>query len=419
MTRRWLAAALAAGTLLGAAVVVARAAHGAPCDAAAGVGKLKITAPAAIQAGTPLAVTVRSAGPFDQDPRAVVALVGPHGPRTRLADLRGGTTTVHFDARETAAAGVGRIEARSCAGVATAAIRIEPGPAAEPVSALVGPKRVVADGRDWTLVLAIPRDRFGNALGEPASVTFLVQGPAGEPVETAVPVRDLVAWLRIPAGTTAGRFLAAARVGSTLGPRAEALATAGLPEPGFAITVEASPDGGPGSNLVRVTDLVDRHGNRVPDGTLVTLVVTDADGSRRILLGTIIDGSAKIEVQPSTTAGTMRLQLVVRGVASRPVELDVDGDGGTAPASARYEPSSAAIRVSIGPVLDPFGAYAPDGTSVDVTVTGPATFASVRTLRLRGGLAVVDIPVPPGAPGAYTVVVRAAGASMSTEVTVQ
>lgn len=147
-------------------------------------------------------------------------------------------------------------------------VTLRPGQPVTPLTLKVGARGVrVNRPRPPALVLH-PLDAQGNVTDLPVRV--LIERPDGVTLRPVVPVRHLTAWTFLPPGRVTGLLRVTAVTGEAAGEVGEVDL---LPGP----VVRASGPGGAGTDLPRVTDLLDELGNRVVDGEAM-LLEGQADG---------------------------------------------------------------------------------------------------------------------------------------------
>jgi len=359
--------------------------------AAPPAGSARISAPEAVDAGAGYDVEVRvppAAGAVDL---------------TLLDAYR--TTTLHLEAREGSASFRVRPADNTVAGLvtlvatgeglvqATAEVRVRAAEAAEPLVPLIGPRSIVADGVDFTMVSVLAGDRFGNPLPDGTALELVRRLPDGRAQADTVTVDHHVARGRLIAGTRAGEDAVTVSTGEVRGPERPFTEVAGLPV-AFRLVQDAGDPAEPeadGRTLVRVrTDtLVDQFANVMPDGTVVEFRLEGPDG-RATLQGITVGGRATVTFQAPTRPGPVAVQAwasdrasSVLTIASRPAVAALPG---------RARAVDGVVTVRVGPVLGRRGGYVPDGTVVRVlarqAATGGATSASA--VVAEGRIVLVD-----------------------------
>lgn len=275
--------------------------------------------------------------------------------------------------------------------VATIDVDVAPGPPVDGAVPLAGPRSIVADGADWTMVTATPRDQYGNALPDGSAVDVVARRPGGGVDVIAAEMDSLLAAVRVTAGTLAGRTTLRIAAGGATGPEVEVLEVPGPPTDVVLVGPE-SPLRADGRTLTVVGTelLVDRHGNELLDGTVAVAHLSGPAG-RATSRSVTIDGRVELVIEAPPVPGPLEVELTVDGVRSAPLVLDVVADVAAFDVDvARLR--SGRIRLTVGPVLTGLGGYVADGT--EVVVSGPGRSA---TVALRDGIAVAELDAEPDA----------------------
>ncbi len=356
---------------------------------------LRIDGPSTIGAGDPWRLDV---GGLDLASGTVTIHVwGPWGVRSLDAAVSGDSAEIEIPADLTKDAG--RLSALLRSGSATgrAGVDVIPGRAVDGIVPLAGPRSMIADGAHWSMVTAIPRDRYGNAVADGTAVELFVRRPDGAIDVVNTDVFHLLAGVRVFSGTTAGRSTIRVGVDGATGDEVDVLEVPGPPiavellEP----TTTLRADGRMLVSLV-TAGLADRFGNPLLDGTAASLTISGPGGRGRAT-GVTIDGRVEFVIEAPAVAGVLTLRAVVDGVASPSLELDF-------PAAVREFPLSVTrkgtgvespVVVEVGPVLTELGGFAPDGTSVEVTA-GSGQRSSTVVSELRDGSASIVVDARTG-----------------------
>ncbi|MEV4639871.1 hypothetical protein AB0J80_21240 [Actinoplanes sp. NPDC049548] len=384
---------LAAGTALtvvaaSAAVVINRA-----FDADLGVlitrpMQLSLAYTHRVQAAEPVKVAVRGA-----PPGAAVSLVsvGSIGAVSvdAVADRDGATFELSDDT--TRWAGTVTLIARSGNSVATGTLTVAPGPVVGPALAAVGPRSVVADGTDTSMVVTVPTDRYGNAAPDGTRVD-VIRGRAGAGERrTELRMDGLLAYGLLRSGTTAASGEVRVGVGSVSGPTVSLDEVAGPPVPFTLQVAGAVPDADGRSLLtVRTSVLRDRFGNVQPDGTEVNLRWEDPAGGSEAD-GYTVRGVAQFAIEAPGAPTTIALRGTCRGApTARPLKVRFRAVRPTITLTARRNPKG--IGVVVGPVRGSLGALVADGTPAAVSVIDAKGHKAHDSGQLVNGMYRVELP---------------------------
>jgi len=352
-------------------------------------GALNLRAPAAIAAGEPVTLAAERS---DAPDGLIVALVieGSYGPLIYRAPFQAGRAEFRIPAADTQVAGLVTLVAHADTAEGRADLMISPGQPVDPVTPLVGPHSLIADGAHWGSVIAIPFDAFGNPVAEGTPLQFRIRRPDGSPETFSAPVTHLLAWRRISSSTHAGRTTISVTAGDAHGPDANQIETPGWPGP-FSLSASPSDMPADGRQLVtlRTDPITDVYGNQMLDGTLVTFVAETPSGQPRLIPAYTIDGVAEAQLQAPSEPGAITVRATLYGVESAAL-LIVFAPGlavGAIPVTVSIDQTSGTVSIVAGPLLAALGQFVPNGTPIQITLIGPDGVTHQREAETLGGLA--------------------------------
>ena len=348
--------------------------------------RLVLDGPAEIEAGE--SWTIEVAGIEEPAAQVIVDVWGSWGVRRIESSIAGGSGSIEVPG------GLVQQSGRISAVVSTAGaegrigVDVVPGPAVDGIVPLAGPRSMIADSAHWTMVTAIPRDRFGNSVADGTPVTLHVRRPDGTLDMIETEVADLLSGVRVFSGTQAGRSTVRVSVDGSTGPEVDVLEVPGPP----AVVELLEPDlelRADGRMLVTITTgvLADRFGNVLLDGTAASIDMSGPTGVGTLTAVTI-DGRAEFVIEAPTSAGTIELRGVVDDVAGAPLELTFAPAAVAVPARVVRADGSAdsPVIVEIGPVLTELGGFVPDGTTAVVAAASSSGGTGPATVALRDGV---------------------------------
>lgn len=373
------------------------------------VTALTLAAPPSIRAGEPLTVTITAQPPVSG---TVVILMGQGTPglAAQAQPLADGSATFVLPPANTSGAGALALTAASGATQAQATVIIEPGPAADPLLTVAGPRSIMAGG-DEAMVVTLPLDAAGNAVNDDSLITVQAQqpAPAGQllgPLDALTQgTHNLLTALRVRSREVAGPLLLAA---SGSGAHSLAQTIRIQPAPPFTVTVRATPDQAPadGESAVRLqtSRLTDAYGNQVLDGVVTFFLVESSDGTRRWLPATVFDGVASTLLPAPVAPVEQTVRAWVAGVLSPPVNVSFRPGAAVRPFDLVVEHSGDATKIVAGPILGELNQLVPDDTVVTFTFYSQGDAARTLTGTTVYGYASVTVYAGELPAGAYTVV---------------
>jgi len=241
-----------------------------------------------------------------------------------------------------------------------------PDKTAEPMSTYLGAKSIIANGRDWAMITAIPIDKYGNLVADNTIVDFEFLRADNKRQFSLLGTSHGIAWQKIIAHTVAGKTFVGVSVDSISSREKELLEVADFPQDFHIYPVYSSPYAD-GRQIFRIkTDVLkDRYGNISSEGTLVTFRCTDVTGAKREFSSYTIGGIAELVLQNPVTKGEIQIIASVFGggfsnllkvnfldnLTNFPVWID-----------------STKMILKIGPLVGKLNQYLPNGTKVQLSI---------------------------------------------------
>ncbi len=271
-------------------------------------------------------------------------------------------------------------------------LRILPLPPAAPLDIYLGAKSIVADGQHWSMVVAVPADKFNNPVAANTPVQFQMLRPNGDYAKQTAPTQYLVAYRRITANTLVGKTIVGVQTEGVFGKEKELLEVPGFPVD-FSIRAANHPTTADGRQVfrVRTSELADRHHNPLPDGTLVQFQCTDADGTLRLLSGYTLRSVAEVALEHPRSAGSLLVQASVYGGGrSNRLAVPFTIQEKTIPIVYNRDLK----RMRLGPLTESLDQLVPDGTDMTIQVDNQQ---AIQTEVVSGYASVDlrDVPVGP------------------------
>lgn len=388
---------------------------------------LRIESPTDIAAGEPLPVTVYVSPPT---PGVEILLTaqGSFGflPQTSMAH----EDHAHFtlSAAHTRRAGTVTLRALAGAIVSTATVTIAPGRAVDPVVPLVAPRSIVADGEHWTMAVLTPRDHWHNPVAEGTAVTLLTQYPVAPGIDpksglqsVEILTQNLLGWSRIKSGTGAGKLLISAHVDDAHSPERTVLA---VPGPPITFTLQASPAQVPADGhqwiQLQSSQITDRFGNVLLDGTHATIVAALPPADMRVLPAMTVDGRIYAQLQAPTAPGILFARAWIGAVSSPLLPMTITPGPAVEPIAVSMTKQNELLLIKAGPLVGARKQFVPDGTTVIFhllaadALTSHGVTEDTAILELQPvvmpaeyGYATLEVRTASLLPGKYDVVVSA------------
>ena len=328
------------------------------------VGALSIEAPASVAAGEGFDIEVIGG---DHGQLVDLTIDTGYGLSTFQALSRDGVAAFAVPADDGPASGVMLLTAKSIGRVADSTIEVVPGEAMSPVDLYLGPRTVVADNEDFSMLVAVPTDALGNPVADGTLVSTRVTRPTLETEVLETTTAGLLAYNTLESRTTAGRTRLGVEVGDATAPERSFVEVAGVPET-FSLELidPLLPADGHALMRIRTTELQDRFTNALPDGTVVVLDTSGASGTRR-LRSVTIDSIAEFVFEVPDQPGEVRFVATASGRISEPLTLTFAAAIDAVPVEVTSHPDGS--LVTIGRVVTSRESFVADGTVALVSTT--------------------------------------------------
>ncbi len=382
--------------------------------APASVPHLLLHHPPAISAGERVIVVVTAPNLPDGE-LLTLAASGISGVYPMSAAAAGGQAVFSLPPAITRHSGALSLTAAAGLGQAQSTLLINPGPPTGLLPARITASSITVGGAEWTMVVAIPRDEWGNPVDDGVPVAVQVQHPT-TPTQPAAAGRQIIrtktdhilAWARINSRNIAGQTRLAVSAGQAYSPELTFRQIPAQPRP---FSLQVSPQSLPadGHQLAQITTgpLADVHGNSIMDGTGLTFLVIEPDGRRRNIPAIVIDSMAKIDLQAPTRSGLLTVQAMLNNTLSQPLTMTITAGPSVATIPLTLARWPEAIILTAGPLVGPLGQLIPDGTPVQFEIAGPRSAVISLTSRADYGYAQATLRRAVLVTGTYTVQVTA------------
>ncbi|MEP0263736.1 hypothetical protein [Dokdonia sp.] len=250
----------------------------------------------------------------------------------------------------------------------------------------VGPRSIMANERDYSMLVSIPTDHLDNMLPDGTTVNINTHFK-----ETTTPLvhelKNNIAWQRIPAPLQSGRITIA---GTLQDVSSKELVIDVFPDiaTDFTITTDRIHPYADGNEVMTLqsSQIKDTHGNVISDGTLVTFYIKDSLGRYWETTGSTIQGYAFAKALHPQIPSSWTIKAGIEGIAqSDPVKVTFDSFLKEIPVTS----SKNGQEIVVGPITSYLGQIIQDGIEIQLS-TAPIEYVS--TMLSESGMAYFTIP---------------------------
>lgn len=248
--------------------------------------------------------------------------------------------------------------------LATKTIAVLPRKTAEPLDAYLGSKSIIADGKDWAMITAIPTDTFGNPVKNHTPIFYELLRPDGTQQQIAATTENSVSFQKINSLTKAGKTFIGVSLNEVGSREKELLEVADFPV-NFTIKADSHSIYADDHQFFKIKTSVlrDKNNNVMPEGTAVSFVCQEPSGKKRLLNSYTIEGTAELSIQNPKQAGTLKVVASVYGGGNSNTLL-LDFISPIHDINVRYETTKQ--RVNVGPLIAQLNQLVPNGTQVSL-----------------------------------------------------
>ncbi len=233
------------------------------------------------------------------------------------------------------------------------------------LSSYLGPRSILANKRDYTMLVSIPTDELDNMLPD-STVVHLKSQFKNTITTTDHILTSGFVWKRIPAPLQTGRI----STGSTLQDHSSRELVADIfPDVAqdFTITSTTNHSYADGNEIITfaTSQIKDSHGNIMTDGTLISFSITDALDSYWQVNATTVNGYAFAKALHPQSPGTWTINAAITGIAqSDNLEVTFLSILEKIP----YTTSRDKRKITVGPLKSYLGQIVQDGIEVTLSV---------------------------------------------------
>lgn len=274
----------------------------------------------------------------------------------------------------------------------------------------VGPRSIMANERDYSMLITIPTDHLDNML--PDNTTIQVSTHFQETTTPKIhELKNNIAWQRIPAPLQSGRITTATTLQNV---SSKELVIDVFPDiaTNFTITTDRIHPYADGNEVMTIqsSQIKDAHGNVVSDGTLVTFYIKDNLGGYWETTGSTIQGYAFAKALHPQIPSVWTIKAGIEGMAqSDSVEISFNSFLKDLPVT----PSGNGNEIVVGPITSYLGQIIQDGIEVQLS-THPYTY---KTSQLsENGMVYFTIPQEAFANTSGQIHIEALGSSKTINV---
>lgn len=271
----------------------------------------------------------------------------------------------------------------------------------------LGPRSIIANNRDYTMLVSIPVDSLDNLLPDGTNVLMQHQFKGTINKETHQVTAGFT-WQRINSPLTTGRLI----TGSTLNYIsstelvADVFPDIAIP---FKIYEDSNHNYADGNEIISIkTDQIkDPNGNVMSDGTIVTFFMTDNFNERWTTTASTVNGYAFAKALHPEKPSTWTVRGVITGMVESP-KIEIKFKSILKEITIQKQQGN---TITVGPLTSYLGQTVPDGIEVSLKLNGKEII-----LKTKNGIVSHTYDTKTILPGNYELKVESLGITASKSI---
>ena len=232
------------------------------------------------------------------------------------------------------------------------------------IETYLGPRTINAGNENYTMMVTIPHDAFDNPVADSTAITLKHQFRESineEPLYT----ENFIAFEKITAPQKTGKMLLSSNCGTVATREFEADVYAALPE-NFTINYIRNHEYADGNQLTTIytSELKDKYGNTINDGTSVTFMIYKSDGNLLKTYGNTINGIAQSKMPSPEKEDSYTIKAYITGISeSNEIKISYKS---ALKGEINYTFSKDKRTIKVGPLQSFMKQLVPNGTTVSL-----------------------------------------------------
>jgi len=237
-------------------------------------------------------------------------------------------------------------------------VTLSAGKIVSPLDLYTGPRSILVGQKQKTMITTIPSDKYDNGITEQTSI--LVSTDRSLKDNQDIEIKNLLAVYELTSDNKA-KIINAGVSKDEKSAKAQTITQEADWATDFSIQVVDKYPYADNNHYtkIRTNKLLDRHGNQVANGTLLTFAISDDVGNQSSYNGIVIDGYGNVNLRNPNIPTTLRVVAHIGPYSSsNPISLTYSSIIKRIP----FRFNSSYDLLEIGPIVAHEGQFIPDGT---------------------------------------------------------
>lgn len=230
----------------------------------------------------------------------------------------------------------------------------------DPIKVFTGPNSIWVNDIQESMVVALPKDVYGNAAREGDSISIRSRHPDGNEQVEEVKIKNQLAFRKLSSKNKAGKIFAGLE-SIEAGSKEQRLDAIGLWPTVIKIQVDNYLPYADSRQFYKLSTEVmeDVNGDIVTDGTLINFIAKNGNEISTYKAYSI-DGKAHVYMRNPSIASVWKVQASIASDVVKSEEIELEFASNVKEIVYELE----ADRLTVGPIKSYIGQYVPDGTKV-------------------------------------------------------
>ncbi len=235
----------------------------------------------------------------------------------------------------------------------------------ETIENYFGPRSIQAGARDYSMLVSIPTDEFGNPLSDNTEVS-VSEYFRGQLMTDTLKTQDMFAWKNSYSKEESGKIIVSNSCKNIQAKEMISLVYPSTPVD-FNIAIDREHDYADGNQVaeVKTSKIKDAYGNVVSDGTIVDFIIENESGSLLKSLATTIDGVAVAKVLHPERPEKWKIKATITGMAESD-EILINFESAVQNFEVQWNKNNK--KIIVGPIRSFLNQFIPDGAEVSLQV---------------------------------------------------
>jgi hypothetical protein len=290
--------------------------------------------------------------------------------------------------------------------VKSGTIKVSPQAQIKALETYIGPPSIEAGGNDYTMLVTIPTDPLDNALSDSTEVSVKHQF-LNNSYNDAIAIYNGIAYRNINSEPQDGRIIISTECLGLNSKEYDVNVMPAIPTD-FEINYRRIHEYADGNQITTLTtsELKDRYGNTVSDGTFVTFFLTNSKGYKSQTSGSTINGVAEAKFLHPDYKEDYTIKAYVEGMAeSNTISINYKRAIG----DFEINFSEDKRTITVGPIQSFMNQRVPDGLNVTLKITKNDILDDELVKETRNGFVTFKLNKDRFPKGPYNFEVYAAG----------